>query len=162
MDQITYQADDDYYVLFELPPTASGDAIAKAHKRLAKTCHPDLHPDKAWATERFKEINRAYAVLKDPSAKGTYDRLRWETIGKGTSQEQPRRKGPIKAPEHRHDLERERHHKDRLMSYFIFAILGLVMLTFMSLTLYRALTKERFQPQAKPASAANPALVTEP
>lgn len=153
MDEISYQADNDYYQLFELPPSATGDDIAKAHKRLAKTCHPDLHPDKEWATERFKEINRAYAVLKDATSKGNYDRLRWEAIGQGASPSQSRRKGPIKAPTHNHDLERERHHKDRLMTYFIFSILGIVMMIFMSLALYRAITKERYYAPDKSTAA---------
>lgn len=155
VDDITYQADNDLYELFELAPTASADEIAKAHKRLAKTCHPDLHPDKPWATEQFKEINRAYAILKDPVSKGDYDRLRWRAIGHGATQERPRRKGPIKQPVHSQDLDRERHHKDRLMSYFIFGIGAVVMTFFLVLVAYRAITKEKFQAQevAPPASA---------
>lgn len=155
MDDIAYRADNDLYELFELSPTANADEIAKAHKRLAKTCHPDLHPDNPRATEQFKEINRAYAVLKDPVSKGDYDRLRWQAIGQGATQERPRRKSPVKQPVHSHDLDRERHHKDRVMSYFIFGIVVVVMVFFLVLVAYRAMTKEKFQAQdvSPPASA---------
>ncbi len=145
MSDIVYQPDNDYYALFDLQPSASPDDIAKAHKRLAKECHPDLHPDKEWATERFKEINRVYAVLKDPVSKGEYDRARWEAIGQGATQERVRKGGPVKQPPKRGaEADVERHHKDRLMSYFILGIGVTVMTFFFVLVLYRALTKHKF------------------
>lgn len=145
MSDISYQPDNDYYSLFGLAPGASIDDIARAHKRLAKECHPDLHPDKEWATERFKEINRAYAVLKDPASKGEYDRLRWAHVGKAASQDRPRQSGPVKPPPaYEGDLDAERYRRDKRMSHFILAIEVVVMTFFLVLVLYRAITKHKF------------------
>lgn len=145
MSDLNYQPDNDYYVLFGLEPSATPDDIGKAHKRLAKECHPDLHPDKEWATERFKEVNQVYAVLKDPVAKGEYDRLRWDAMGQSASQDRSRKSGPVKQPKKRgRDLDAERHHKDRMMSYFILGIEVVVMTIFFVLVLYRAITKHKF------------------
>ncbi len=145
MSDIVYQPDNDYYVLFDLQPSATPDDIGKAHKRLAKECHPDLHPDKAWATERFKEINRVYAVLKDPISKGEYDRARWEAIGQGATQDRTRQSGPVKRPAKRGgQADPEQHRKDRMMSHFILGIEIVVMTFFFVLVLYRALTKHKF------------------
>jgi len=142
LSDIQYSPEDDYYELFGLEPTASVDEIAKAHKRLAKGCHPDLHPDKGWATERFKEINRVYAVLRDPVAKGEYDRLRWAEMGKNRAQERPTAPGEVEKPRRRGGgLDAERHDKDRMMSHFILGIEVVVLGFFMVLVVYAALKK---------------------
>ncbi len=143
-DEVTYLADNDYYSLFDISPAASPDEISKAHKRLAKECHPDLHPDKEWATERFKEINRAYEVLKNPDHKGVYDRLRWEVVGKDRQADRARPSPAIPPKGSSHSGDPDRHHKDRMMSYFILGIEVAVMLFFLVLVTYRALTKHKF------------------
>lgn len=51
-----------YYKLLNVPQTATDDEIKKAHRKLALK----LHPDKGGDPEKFKEINQAYDVLKDP------------------------------------------------------------------------------------------------
>lgn len=43
-----------------LQPGASEEDAKAAFRRLAKTCHPDLHPNDPNAEKRFKEINEAY------------------------------------------------------------------------------------------------------
>lgn len=145
VSEIHYDPNNDYYVLFDLPPNAGADDIARAHKRLAKACHPDLHPDKEWATERFKEINRAYAVLRDPVSKGEYDRVRWVSVGRGATQERARQAGPVKPPPSQPgDLDAERHRRDKKMSHFILGIEVVVMTFFLLLVLYRAITKHKF------------------
>ncbi|MFQ5508463.1 MAG: J domain-containing protein, partial [Leptospirillia bacterium] len=138
----------DYYVLFGIEPSASAEEIARAHKRLAKECHPDLHPDKAWATERFKEVNRAYAVLKDPVSKGEYDRQRWAKVGQGkTGQQSGSRPGSynFKSPQKGEGyVDPDRHHRDRMMSYFIMSLEVLALVSLFLLVAWRALTKHKF------------------
>jgi molecular chaperone DnaJ len=65
----------DYYEVLGLQKGASDDEIKKAYRRIAKECHPDLHPDDKAAEARFKEANEAYAVLSDPDKKAKYDQF---------------------------------------------------------------------------------------
>ena len=44
----------DYYEVLGLKKGASEDEIKKAYRRLAKTCHPDLHPNDKDCEARFK------------------------------------------------------------------------------------------------------------
>lgn len=142
MSEVTYTVDNDYYDLFGISPAADKKEIARAHKRLAKACHPDLHPDKEWATERFKEINKAYAILKDPVTKGAYDRLRWAEVGKATHTERPKPAGPVKQPRKVDvSIDSDQHHRDRLMSYFILGIEVVVMTLFLVMGILAAIKK---------------------
>ena len=65
----------DYYEVLGLSKSASDDDIKKAYRRIAKECHPDLHPDDKAAEARFKEANEAYAILSDPDKKAKYDQF---------------------------------------------------------------------------------------
>ena len=65
----------DYYEVLGLKKGASDDDIKKAYRRIAKECHPDLHPDDKAAEARFKEANEAYAILSDPDKKAKYDQF---------------------------------------------------------------------------------------
>jgi DnaJ-class molecular chaperone len=60
---------------------ASEDAIKQAFRKLAKTNHPDKTGGDKRKTERFKEINEAYAVLGDTQKRQEYDRLRRAPVG---------------------------------------------------------------------------------
>ncbi len=64
----------DYYEILELNSNASEEDIRAAYRHLAKKYHPDVNnnPD---ASDRFKEINEAYAVLSDAERKAAYDRF---------------------------------------------------------------------------------------
>jgi curved DNA-binding protein CbpA len=62
------------YDLLDIPANADADAIKEAFRRLAKSCHPDLHPNSQKAARRFKQIAAAYNVLKDPTKRAKYDR----------------------------------------------------------------------------------------
>jgi len=64
----------DYYNTLGVSKDASREEIKKAYKRLAKQYHPDLNKD-AGATEKFKEINEAAAVLGDDEKRANYDKF---------------------------------------------------------------------------------------
>jgi curved DNA-binding protein len=64
----------DYYEVLGVSRDASADDIQRAYRTLARRHHPDVNKNPA-AEERFKEINEAYQVLKDPQARRRYDRF---------------------------------------------------------------------------------------
>ena len=65
----------DYYEVLGVAKTASADDLKKAYRKLAKDCHPDLHPGDKAAEARFKELNEAYEVLSDPDKRAKYDQF---------------------------------------------------------------------------------------
>ena len=65
----------DYYEVLGVPKTASTEDIKKAYRKLAKECHPDLHPNDKDAEARFKELNEANEVLSDPDKRARYDQF---------------------------------------------------------------------------------------
>ncbi|MBN1667541.1 MAG: J domain-containing protein [Anaerolineales bacterium] len=69
-----------YYQTLGVNREASEDEIKKAYRKLARKHHPDVNPGDPGAEERFKEINEAYQVLRDPEKRAKYDRFgsQWE------------------------------------------------------------------------------------
>src|SRR6202162_147233 len=63
-----------YYESLSVERTASDGAIKAAFRKHAMQCHPDRNPGDHNAEHRFKEINEAYEVLKDPDKRAAYDR----------------------------------------------------------------------------------------
>lgn len=69
---VTYK---DYYQTLGVSRDASQEEISKAFKKLARKYHPDLNPNDNEAEQKFKEVNEAYEVLKDPEKRKRYDHL---------------------------------------------------------------------------------------
>jgi len=65
----------DYYRTLGVDKGASAEEIKKAYRKLARKYHPDVNPNDPQAEQRFKEINEAYEVLRDPDKRSKYDRL---------------------------------------------------------------------------------------
>jgi len=64
-----------YYEVLGLARTASAEEVKGAYRKLAKEHHPDRNPEKNGADHKFKEINEAYEILKDPNRRAAYDRF---------------------------------------------------------------------------------------
>ena len=62
----------DPYAVLDVARDASAQEVARAHRRLAKQSHPDLHPGPA-AAARMRRINRAWRILSDPARRARYD-----------------------------------------------------------------------------------------
>lgn len=65
----------DYYEVLGIDKGATDKEIKKAYRKLAKQYHPDVVEEdkKEEASEKFKEISEAYAVLSDEDKRRRYD-----------------------------------------------------------------------------------------
>jgi len=64
----------DYYETLGVSRDASQQDIQKAFRKLARKYHPDVNKSPE-AEPKFKQINEAYEVLKDPEKRKKYDTL---------------------------------------------------------------------------------------
>ena len=66
----------DFYEILGVDKSADKKQIKKAYKRLAMKHHPDRNTDnKEAAEEKFKEIQKAYAILSDDQKRQAYDQF---------------------------------------------------------------------------------------
>ena len=63
-----------YYKILNVDKNATEQEIKKAYRKLALKWHPDKHViNKDIATQKFKDITKAYEVLKDSRSRYNYD-----------------------------------------------------------------------------------------
>jgi curved DNA-binding protein len=65
----------DYYKTLGVERNASPEDLKRAFRKLAVKYHPDKNPGNKESEEKFKQINEAYEVLKDPQKRARYDQL---------------------------------------------------------------------------------------
>lgn len=63
-----------FYDVLAIEKEATPEQIKKAYRKMALKWHPDKNPDNSEATEKFKQINHANAVLSDPNKREIYDK----------------------------------------------------------------------------------------
>lgn len=63
------------YDILGVAKNASDADIKKAYHRLVMKHHPDKNPGDKSAEEKFKEINNAFDILKDPQKRAAYDQF---------------------------------------------------------------------------------------
>jgi DnaJ-class molecular chaperone len=63
----------DPYLVLNVAREAGEAEIRGAYRRLVKRYHPDLNPDDHAAAQRFREIQQAYALLKDKTLRARFD-----------------------------------------------------------------------------------------
>lgn len=77
METMSQRRVPDPYLVLGVPRDATPLQLARAHRRLAKEHHPDLRADedgRVAASGRMREINEAWALLSNPTARADFDR----------------------------------------------------------------------------------------
>ena len=64
----------DYYDTLGVSRGASAEEVKRAYRKLARKYHPDVSKEKN-AEAKFKDLQEAYEVLKDPEKRASYDQL---------------------------------------------------------------------------------------
>jgi curved DNA-binding protein len=64
----------DYYEILGVTRGAEADEVKRAYRKLARKYHPDVSKEKN-AEDKFKEVQEAYEVLRDPDKRAAYDQL---------------------------------------------------------------------------------------
>ena len=63
------------YEVLGVARDATDADIKKAYHKLVLKYHPDKNPGDKSAEEKFKEVNNAFDILKDPQKRAAYDRF---------------------------------------------------------------------------------------
>jgi len=74
-----------YYEVLEVERTAGDGDLKAAFRKAAMKWHPDRNPGDKDCEHRFKEINEAYEILKDPNKRAAYDRYGHAAFEQGSS-----------------------------------------------------------------------------
>ena len=88
-------AEETYYELLQVTPTADLEIITAAYRALIRRHHPDRNPSPT-ADATTKRLNEAWEILSDPTRRADYDR----GLGAQTNRPAPPRRPPSQpAPE---------------------------------------------------------------
>ena len=68
-------SEQDLYQTLGIEKNSSDADIKKAYRKLAMKYHPDRNPDDSTAEQKFKSIQKAYAVLSDKQKRAAYDQF---------------------------------------------------------------------------------------
>ena len=68
-------SEQDLYQTLGIEKNSSNADIKKAYRKLAMKYHPDRNPDDSAAEQKFKSIQKAYAVLSDKQKRAAYDQF---------------------------------------------------------------------------------------
>lgn len=63
-----------FYDVLSISQNATTEEVSRAYKKLALKCHPDKTNHDPQLTEKFKEMTRAYEILKDSKQRHIYDK----------------------------------------------------------------------------------------
>lgn len=107
----------DPYAALGLTKTATAEEIKKAYRKIARTSHPDLHPDDPAAEARFKDAGRAYDLLKDPEQRRRFDAGEIDATG---AEQAPRGyyRDEARRPENPYTQSRTSHARDAYSETF--------------------------------------------
>jgi molecular chaperone DnaJ len=75
----------DFYEVLGVTRGCDEKALKGAFRKLAMECHPDRNNGDHSAELKFKEINEAYEILKDPQKRAAYDRFGHQAFEHGGS-----------------------------------------------------------------------------
>jgi curved DNA-binding protein len=64
----------DYYLVLGVTRGAGADDVKRAYRKLARKYHPDVSKERN-AESKFKDVQEAYEVLRDPEKRAAYDQL---------------------------------------------------------------------------------------
>ena len=84
------------YDLLEALPDDDADGLRTAFRKAAKANHPDFNPGDAEASERFRRIVRANAILSDGRQRAEYDRLLEIAKQQQSQQSKPRQRSLLR------------------------------------------------------------------
>ena len=73
----------DYYEVLGVQKDAGEDDLKRVYRKLAMKYHPDKNSGDSEAEKKFKEINEAYEILKDPQKRAAYDQMGHDAFSGG-------------------------------------------------------------------------------
>lgn len=77
----------DPYKTLGVSKKATQEEVKKAYRKLAKTLHPDLHPDDPGKQAEFQAVSAAYDLLRDPEKRRRFDAGEIDASGQERAQQ---------------------------------------------------------------------------
>ncbi len=73
----------DYYETLGVSKDATDADLKKAFRHMARKYHPDVNQGNKESENKFKEVNEAFEVLRDPEKRAQYDQFGHAAFGQG-------------------------------------------------------------------------------